>query len=134
MKQSKKLFFLLRSHWPIFVIAFGLIIFPSFAHAGWLGDAILYGFGLLLKGIAYVIGLIGGIFISLGGLIIQYALELNTKILESPVVNAGFNISLSVANLGFVAVLLGEMFGYLIDPVLMLQASVPSWQQGNVLR
>jgi hypothetical protein len=94
-----------------FVLAiFLLVISDSFifvnqARAAWwdsASDAISTVMMLLSEFIAYFIG----VFIMLASWLDQWALQLNASISTSSVVKIGINITLSLANLGFVTILI----------------------------
>jgi len=61
-------------------------------------------------GINYLIGYIGGIFFALAGIFLQLGLELNARIIVSPIVQTGWLITRDLANLGFVIAIIALSF------------------------
>lgn len=57
---------------------------------------------------AFIIGIISSLMLLLGGWLIQVVLSLNTDIMGAgnPIIKAGFNLSLGLANIGFVIALI----------------------------
>lgn len=58
--------------------------------------------GTIITFIAYIFGLIGSIFVIIEAWFISFLLNLSSGIAQSAAVQGGFNITLSLANLGFV--------------------------------
>src|SRR3989344_165355 len=61
-------------------------------------NAVMTGVGVL----SYFIGAIAGMFVTLGGTLVNWSLNLNSQILDSHTVQIGWAISRDLANLGFV--------------------------------
>ena len=91
---------------------------PSFlscvAGGGSMGTCIVYAATWFVAGIM-------GLFISLGGVLIKLGLAFNQHVYDSPFIQTGFGICLSLANLGFVlaiivialaTILRSETYGY----------------------
>jgi hypothetical protein len=93
---------LIKIGFLVLVLVIGTL--PFFAHA--LYQTIVRGLLTVINGVAYGIAWLGGLLIKFGALIINLTIDLNEQLLNSPLVQAGFNISLSVANLGFVLLII----------------------------
>ncbi len=95
-----------------------LIFLPSQTHGfiplspSWLLEK---GFGYLLYFIGLVVSTIAAQFFAIAGAVVDFFLDLNQKILQSPFVLSGFNISLAVANLGFVLALILVAFATILN-------------------
>ena len=79
-----------------------------------LGTCLVYVVSLTVNGII-------GLFVALGALFVRLGLEFNAHVYDSPLVQRGFGVSLSIANLGFVlaiiiiaiaTILRSETYGY----------------------
>lgn len=91
------------------ILVFVLAVSPLFAHALLgidIGSAMIWALGWVIRANCYAFGFIGSLFVRLGGIIIDYAIDINSQIITSPIVTTGFKISLGVANLGFVAAII----------------------------
>ncbi len=91
----------------MFLTVLGFTLSTGVAHAagGSIPDLLSCGanaFTCAVYGISFVVNAILGLFISLGAYIITFALNLDGNVFNSPTVQTGFSIALSVANLGFV--------------------------------
>src|SRR4030042_6500368 len=91
------------------VIGAIVVIATGLADHFFLGDKLLEGFlgdigEGLVAGVAYIInflvGILGKIFFWVANTTIGFAMDLNALISGSPVVKEGFDVSLSIANLG----------------------------------
>jgi len=76
-------------------------VIPNFANAA-LFEIGLSTMGKIAAAILYIVGTIGGVFVWLAGMFTNWAFNLNSTILDSPIVNIGWTISRDIANLGFV--------------------------------
>lgn len=65
---------------------------------GALGDLVSRSVGF----VAYLIGMLASLMLTFGGALLTWAIELNSTVLSSPTVKTGFQITLNLANLGFV--------------------------------
>lgn len=67
---------------------------------------IMGGLGVLITQaaayIAYLVGMLASLVLTFGGALLTWAIELNSTVLASPTVKTGFQITLNIANLGFV--------------------------------
>ena len=80
-----------------------MLFFASQTNAQtYIGNFALNGLLSALDGTAYLIGYIAGIFVTLGGTLVNWAFSLNSTILTSPTVRIGWTVSRDLANLGFV--------------------------------
>lgn len=102
-------------------VALGLLVFfaaPNISQASVFGNAILWA---LDKVVGFVIGVVGwvlnqissGLF-SIAGAVVDATLDLNSSILTSKFVLSGFNVSLSIANLGFVVAIIVIAFSTIL--------------------
>jgi len=70
--------------------------------AGIFGDIGYYVIGKIAYGIGYIWAWIGGIIIGIEAWLVGVMLDINTGVFSSQLVQVGFGISLSIANLGFI--------------------------------
>lgn len=102
----------------ILIALLGLtLIVPYTAHAGFgaeimsvLGEGV--SFVVLL--INYLIGFLGGALFSLSGLLLQMGLELNGRLILSPIVRVGWTIMRDLANMGFVIAIIVVAFSIML--------------------
>jgi len=66
------------------------------------GDIAAKAIGNLVGGIGYILGFITSVIFTLGGWLVTFALNINLKLLESPMVETGWKVVLNFTNLGFV--------------------------------
>jgi len=59
-------------------------------------------FSCSIYGISYVINLVANVLVSLGAVLVTLGLYLDSQVFNSATVQAGFSVSLAIANLGFV--------------------------------
>ena len=84
----------------------------DFAHAqasklltdpiGVLTDWSLIAIGKTLAFLLFILGFLGGMCVFLGGTLTNWALDLNSTVLQNPTVSTGWIITRDLANLGFV--------------------------------
>lgn len=87
----------------VFGLSFFALALPAKAHAAFLIDSILgWAVGWVIFVINYIIAAIFGVAVSIISYFISIILQLNTNIVGSLIVTSGFQITLSIANLGFV--------------------------------
>jgi hypothetical protein len=105
-KTNKKLFFVI---FPIVLIGIFFILTPIFfthiANAGffsWLTDTVYTAIGKVCWAISYVISYIGGVAIAVETWLIGAILNINATVFDTAIVQMGFSVSLSFANLGFI--------------------------------
>ena len=74
--------------------------------AGVVGDAVGWVSGMalggLILGISYIVGFLASIVVLLGGALTNFALAWNYAILANPIIEVGWQITMGIANLGFV--------------------------------
>ncbi len=81
---------------------FALLASANVAHAGWFTDSVTGGLGNMFWWILYVIAEIFGILIGVIMWAIEIVLAANAGVANTTLVQTGYSISLSIANLGFV--------------------------------
>jgi hypothetical protein len=96
----------------ILVVIFALFVFmvPEPAHAWWPASAVANALtdlaagllGWIAFGINYFVAMVVGLFIGLVTYFIGVILQLNTHVVNSLAVKGGFQVTLAIANLGFV--------------------------------
>lgn len=101
---------------------------PSIAHAGAIGNFFGWAFssivavagipGTLIGFIAYVInylmGIIAGTLFSIGGWLLEWALQLNATIMGNPIIAVGWGMTRDLANLGFVLAIIVIAFATIL--------------------
>lgn len=102
----------------ILLLAVVILLLPDSANAGWFGDQIM---GIMGKAISFItfwlsyfVGYLGGIIFALGGILLQMGLELNARIILSPMVRTGWLITRDFANLGFVLAIIMIAFATML--------------------
>jgi len=102
----------------ILLILLVILILPNFAHATTVGDSIMGVIGSIISfavfWINYFIGFIGGIIFALAGIFLQMGLELNARLILSPLVKTGWLITRDFANLGFVLAIITIAFATIL--------------------
>src|SRR3989344_4588937 len=94
------------------LVALSSFLIPRRANAGWLGDILGIGdiagsvIGWIAFVVNYILSLIAAFFVAIETWVIQIVLQMNTTIVNSTVVQSGFSVTLSIANLGFVAAII----------------------------
>lgn len=99
----------------IILPAFLIALTPFRAHAFLFLDQIgaaVFGLGALI--INYIIGIIAGVFFSIGGFLINLGIDLNNTALSGAIVRTGFAITLQTANLGFVLAIIVIAFATIL--------------------
>lgn len=94
----------------LFVVAVCAVVFavaiPSPAHAeGIIASIFNIGYSIIAKivfGLAYLVSIVLGLFIGIAAFLVGIMLSLNTQAATNAFVTAGFDVTLSIANLGFV--------------------------------
>ncbi len=86
----------------ILILSLGWVHFASAQSIGFLGHIGLNAILSSLDGLAYLIGYIGGQFVTIGGTLVNWALDLNSQVLSTHTVKIGWTVSRDLANLGFV--------------------------------
>lgn len=86
--------------------AFLALIAPNLSFANPLTDISVWAIKKILFAIVYAISFVFGIFIAIETWIVEVILDINKNITSSSAVKAGFPVVLSIANLGFVAVII----------------------------
>ena len=84
------------------ILSLGLVHFADAQTIGFLGHVGLNALLSSLDGIAYLIGYIAGQFVTIGGTLVNWALDLNSQVLNTNTVKIGWTVSRDIANLGFV--------------------------------
>ncbi len=102
--KNKKILFLLTA--LLITAIFGLLPTQTQAQGGLIESIALGVFSKASYFISYLIGLIGGLFFTLAGWIVDWALKTNAIVAKTPVVTIGWGITRDLANLGFVIVIL----------------------------
>ncbi len=92
------------------VLFFGEVRFAHALSSFGIGDITANVISFVAQGVGYIIGFIGGVFLTIAGYLIQLALNINFEILKSPVVQTGWKIVLGFANLGFVLAIIVMAF------------------------
>jgi len=64
--------------------------------------------------INYFVGFIGGVIFAFGGFLLQVGLELNARLISSPIVQIGWQVARDIANLGFVIAIIVIAFGTML--------------------
>src|SRR3989344_1638024 len=95
------------------LVALSSFLIPRRANAeGWLGSLLGIGdiagsvIGWIAFVVNYILSLIAAFFVAIETWVIQIVLQMNTTIVNSTVVQSGFSVTLSIANLGFVAAII----------------------------
>ena len=83
-----------------------LNLLPNISELLGIGDIAGSVIGWVAFVVNYIFSLIAGVFIAFETWIIQIVLQMNTTIVNSVVVQSGFEVTLSLANLGFVAAII----------------------------
>ena len=87
-------------------------------HAGILGDVIGWvgskAIGGIAWGVSYIIGWIAAVVFALGGALVNFSLELNAAVEQQPIVKIGWQITLGIANLGFVLAIIVIAFATIL--------------------
>lgn len=65
--------------------------------------------------VVYLIGYLAGVVFALGGLLIEFALEINSQLLNMEIIHTGWSVTRDIANLGFVLGILVIAFSTIID-------------------
>lgn len=104
MKKLNKLFYI-RKYFAAFILAAAMFILNAqSAHGQFfsISNIAIKAIGKVFYAINYVIGLIAAMFFKVGGFLINFALELNSDILNLSAVQIGWTATRDLANLGFV--------------------------------
>ena len=100
--KNKKILFLLA-----LVLAAVVLTWPTHQAQAEIFEGIALGvISKISYAISYLIGLIGGLFFTLAGWLVDWALRTNAIVAQTPVVTVGWGITRDLANLGFVIVIL----------------------------
>lgn len=67
-----------------------------------------------LDAIGYLLGYIAGLFVFIGGTLVNWTLDMNAQVLSSQTVSIGWVVSRDIANLGFVLLLILIAFGTIL--------------------
>ncbi len=102
----------------IFALSSVLGAMPLWANAGLVGDLIGGITNAAISGIvlviSYILGFIAQVIFYIGGVFLDFALELNTHILDNPFVETGWSIVLNFTNLGFVLAIIVIAFATIV--------------------
>lgn len=93
------------------------LAFAMPAHAADLGYLNFFGLGAVLSvldAVGYLLGYIAGLFVFIGGTLVNWTLDLNAQILNSPTISIGWVVSRDIANLGFVLLLIVIAFATIL--------------------
>lgn len=79
----------------------------------------------LIDHVTYFIGFVAGLFVTIGGTLVNWTLSVNSTILTSPTVRTGWVVSRDLANLGFVLAIILIAFATILR--------IPAYQMQNTL-
>jgi hypothetical protein len=87
----------------LLVLAILIPITAAHAQSSFIENIAYKAIGRFFFGISWLIGVIAGFFLMIAGWLIETFMQLNEGIVNSYVVQLGFKVTLSIANLAFVA-------------------------------
>ena len=102
----------------IFALSSILSAMPLWANAGLVGDLIGGVANAAISGIvlviSYVLGFIAQVVFYIGGVFLDFALEVNLHLLDNPFIKTGWSIVLNFTNLGFVLAIIVIAFATIV--------------------
>ena len=87
---------------------------PLLANAGLIDYVTSTAIGGIVWVIAYIMGAIAGAVLTLGGMLVDFALKINLALLDNPFIKIGWSIVLGFTNLGFVLAIIVIAFATIV--------------------